>query len=255
VSNDSSGSCDVETRDEDNIDRNFQLLIVMHGPGTIKWIRPFALLVPEDLSGDARACDDETGTRAVRYDGVGITADDYGDAVAGLIAKPLAHYTSTKTQILNQDGFQAAGVGTAESIVSQGAADRVADIIATRMAEFELGCLLPPIISLGLVDSPPPPSLLPDSQVVLVDGAGEFWKLVIDESGVFGMQPNSGPVTPDVILDGGFGKFCKLIVSTAGDRGTQRDSRPATSPPGLNDGYGSYWTMIANVQGDVGAHR
>ena len=151
VSNDSAGSCDVETRDEDNIDRNFQLLIVMHGPGTIKWIRPFALLVPEDLSGDARACDDETGVRSVRFDGVGIKVDDYADAGAGLTAAPIAHFTSTKTQLLDQDGFQAAGVGTAESIVSQSAADRVATVIATRMAEFELGCMQPPITSIGKV--------------------------------------------------------------------------------------------------------
>jgi hypothetical protein len=146
---DSSGACSVETWDEDSIDRNFQLLIVMHGPGTIKWIRPFAMLVPEDLSGDARACDDETGIRAVRFDGVGVNADNYADAVAELAAAPLADYKSTQTKILDQGGFEAAGVGTAESMVSQSAADRVATIIATRMAENELGMLQPPVTSIG----------------------------------------------------------------------------------------------------------
>jgi hypothetical protein len=146
---DSSGACSVETWDEDSIDRNFQLLIVMHGPGTIKWIRPFAMLVPEDLSGDARACDDETGIRAVRFDGVGVNADRYADAVAELAAAPLADYKSTQTKILDQGGFEAAGVGTAESMVSQSAADRVATIIATRMAENELGMLQPPVTSIG----------------------------------------------------------------------------------------------------------
>jgi len=150
-SDDSQGSCGVETGDEDNIDRNFQLLIVGHGPATIKWIRPFAFLVPEDLSGDAEACVDETGINAVRYDGTGIKTDTYAEAVAELAAKPLADYHSTKTQLLEQGGFQAVGVGTAESMVSQSAADRVAEVIAIRMAENELGIVQPPITSIGLV--------------------------------------------------------------------------------------------------------
>jgi hypothetical protein len=43
----------------------------------------------------------------------------------------------------------AVGVGTAESIISQEAADRVANIIATKQAEMEIVLTLPPVLSLG----------------------------------------------------------------------------------------------------------
>lgn len=150
VSNDVDGSCGVESSDEDNIDRAFQLLVVGHGPATLRWVRPFAFLVPEDLSGDAAACDDEAGVNAVSADGAGIETDNYADAVASLAIAALNYYTSNRTVVVDQDGFRAVGVGAAESIVSQEAADRVADIIATKQAENELTQTLPPILSTGL---------------------------------------------------------------------------------------------------------
>ena len=146
---DEQGACGVEAEEEDNIDRSFQLLVVGHGPATLRWIRPFAFLVPEDLSGDARACDDEVATKAVRFDGVGTNQDSYADAVAELSARAVAEYTSQKTVTLEADEFLAVGVGAAQSIVSQEAADRVASIIATKMAENELSAILPPITSTG----------------------------------------------------------------------------------------------------------
>jgi hypothetical protein len=145
-----SGSCGAESPDQDNIDRNFQLLIVGHGPATLRWIRPFAFLVPEDLSGDAIACDDETGFNAVRYDGASVSNPDYGVVVADLAVTCVAEYTSVKTEVLEQGGYESAGVGTAESVVSQEAADRVAVVIAMRMAENDLGGMQPPITSVGL---------------------------------------------------------------------------------------------------------
>jgi hypothetical protein len=149
TADDSKGSCGVETPDEDNIDRNFQLLIVGHGPATLKWVRPFAMLVPEDLSGDAQACDDETGINAVRFDGVGVHDASYQEAVLDLASKSVADFKSTQTNVVEQSGYEAAGVGTAESVVSQSAADRVAKIVATRMAENELACIQPPVTSIG----------------------------------------------------------------------------------------------------------
>lgn len=151
VSDDSQGSCGVETGDEDNIDRSFQLLVVGHGPATLKWLRPFAMLVPEDLSGDAEACVDEKPANAVRFDGVGVNQSDYAAVVAELAIRDLADYTSTQTRSLEQDGYGAVGVGFGESIVAQEAADRVAEVIATHMAENELSAMLPPITSIGLV--------------------------------------------------------------------------------------------------------
>lgn len=146
-----SAACGVETIDNENVDRSFQLLLVGHGPATIKWIRPVALLVPEDLSGDAEACQDETAFNLVRFDGAGVHDDNYSTASAELEAKPMAHYTSAKTKVVNQNGFEAVGVGYSESVVSQETADRVAEIIATKMAEMELQAMLPVITSVGEV--------------------------------------------------------------------------------------------------------
>lgn len=149
-SDDEQGSCGVETPDQDNIDRDFQLLIVGHGPATLKWVRPFAFLIPEDVSGEATACEDEVPYNAVRFDGVGAKDSTYSEITANLAARALADYTSQQTVTVEQDDFLAVGVGFGESIVSQEAADRVASIIATKMAENELSIALPPITSIGL---------------------------------------------------------------------------------------------------------
>jgi len=147
------GSCGVETNDDDSIDRDFQILIVCHGPATLKWVRPFAFLVPEDLSGNAEACGDETPHNSVRFDGVGTNQTSYEDSVAELEAKALTDYAAAKTVSLTEDGFFAVGVGFAESLVSQEAADRVAEIIATKSADNELNAMLPVITSMGLKES------------------------------------------------------------------------------------------------------
>jgi hypothetical protein len=149
VSDTEQGSCGVESEDNDNIDRDFQLLIVGHGPATIRWIRPFAFLVPEDFSGEAEACQPEPPVRAVRFDGVGTNQPDAADAIADLASRPMADFVSQKTVVLNQQDFTAVGVGQGESIVSQEAADRVAEIVATRMAEMELTSETTPVISTG----------------------------------------------------------------------------------------------------------
>lgn len=148
--NDEKGSCHAETDEIDNIDRSFQLLIVGHGPATIRWIRPFAFLVPEDLSGDAVACEDEPPYNAVRFDGVGTDDTTFAGVAAELAVAPMDFFTAIDTQIVYQGGMQMTGVGMAESIVSQDAANRVAKIIATKMAENDLTQALPKYLSVGL---------------------------------------------------------------------------------------------------------
>lgn len=142
-------SCGAESQDLDGIDTNFQLLVVGHGPATLLWLRPFALTVPEELSGDPKACVNEDGIHAVRFDGVGAHSETLDQAVADLALRALREYTSNATEVVTVDGVTAVGVGFAESIVSQEAADRVAKIIATRAAEAELTRNLPPIYSIG----------------------------------------------------------------------------------------------------------
>jgi hypothetical protein len=144
-----SGACSVEKEDRDNLDTNFQLLIAGHGPVTIRWIRPVAIMVNEQLSGNPKACEEETGVKAVRYDGVAVNADTYPDAVEVLANAPENLFYAVATATLEQNGFVATGAGTAESIVSQNAADRVAKIIATKFAEQELSSIQPPVYSIG----------------------------------------------------------------------------------------------------------
>lgn len=142
-------SCAVESPNLDNIDQSFQLLVVGHGPATIRWIRPFGFTVSEDLSGDSKACEDETGFHAVRFDGVGVVTDTLQEAIEELSVKGLRSFSSVKTAVLTEQGITAVGVGTSKSLVSQKAADRVANTIAIKMAEAELTRDLPKIISVG----------------------------------------------------------------------------------------------------------
>jgi hypothetical protein len=145
-----SGSCGIEKNELENIDESFQLLIVGHGPATICYIRAFGLTVSEDFSGDPDACQDETPYNTIRFDGAGARDVDAGVASAEQALLPLAHNTSHRTEVIHQLGQSAVGVGFAESIVSQAAADRVANVVAIKRAESELRQSLPPTLSAGV---------------------------------------------------------------------------------------------------------
>lgn len=142
----------VERLDVDNIDDSFQLAICGHGPATIRWIRPWALTVPPDVDGSGIACEDETQLRAVRYDGWATRGDTLEDLIADLTVAPKYFFESNATvNLTTPDGeFSAVGVGYANSVISQDAADRVANIIATNQAEAELAALRPAFFSTGL---------------------------------------------------------------------------------------------------------
>lgn len=143
------GSCPVESTRNENVDESFQLLIVGHGPAAIRWIRSFALNEPEDLSGEPKACENEVPFKAIRFDGAGVQDSDYGDTILELANKPVIRYTAHATQVVTQDNISATGVGFSESVVSQEAASRVADIIARKMALAEIFRFISPIFSSG----------------------------------------------------------------------------------------------------------
>jgi hypothetical protein len=144
-----TGSCDVENDKLEDRDESFQLLIVGHGPATIKWVRAFAFPEQEDLSGDSKACEDEEGAKAIRFDGAGGSAETAAEAIASIGSVPADFYESNQTVTLESGAFSATGVGYATSIVSQAAADRVAAIVATKQADALLTAQLPSIISAG----------------------------------------------------------------------------------------------------------
>lgn len=144
-----TGSCPVESPNNEDIDESFQLLIVGHGPAAIRWIRTRSIHEQVAVDGSDQACKDELPYNAIRFDGKGVHAEGRIQLVAELTAKTLRVFHSTKTVSLSQDGFTAIGIGSGESIVSQMAADRVAMCVATRLAEIELEAALPKIFSVG----------------------------------------------------------------------------------------------------------
>lgn len=146
-----TGSCPPESDKLEGVDESFQLLLVFHGPGAIRYIKTYALSEDEDFNGGApEACENQAPFNAIRFDGVGVTATEYAEALAELTAFPIRRYTANRTASVTQDGFTAIGVGFSESIVTQEAAERVAETIATKQAEAELASVIPPTISLGL---------------------------------------------------------------------------------------------------------
>lgn len=146
---DDGGSCPPESKRNENVDESFQLLIVGHGPAAIRWIRAFALDEKEDLNAEPDACIDELPTKAIRFDGAGVQDPSYEDAILELANRAVTRYTANATQVVTQDNVSATGVGFSESVVSQDAATRVAEIIARKMAIAEIMRFLPPIISSG----------------------------------------------------------------------------------------------------------
>lgn len=144
-----TGTCSIESESNEDIDDEFQLLVVGHGPATIRWIKAYALLEQEDQNGEPRACEDEKPYQAIRFDGAGAKNTDCGVMQAELAAKFVSHYSSVKSVSLSQGGFTVVGTGSAESIISQAAADRVAEKIAAASADNTLSQIQPPILSLG----------------------------------------------------------------------------------------------------------
>lgn len=146
---DESGSCPVESDKNEDIDESFQLLIVGHGPAAIRWVRTHSIHEKITEGGSNTACENEENFNGVRFDGAGVRAEDREALVEQLSGKAVRSFTANKTVSLQQDGFTAVGVGSAESIVSQDAADRVAERVALKRAELELTAMLPQVLSTG----------------------------------------------------------------------------------------------------------
>lgn len=91
------------------------------------------------------------------------------------------------------------------------------------------------------------------STIIVQDGLGGFWQIVVDPLGNVGAEVDPGPVTADVILSDGMGGFWKVIVNSSGLRGLVTNAGPATTATRIPDGIGDYWTLIADSLGNLGA--
>jgi len=146
---DETGSCPPESEKLEDFSDSFQLLVVGQGPATIQWIRAFSLPRLEDQSGDPKACEPETTENAVRFDGAGASGDTVVGAEASIPPGQTEKFESIQTATITQKGHSALGVGTATSIISQDAADRVALRVARQLAAVELANSLAPVFSFG----------------------------------------------------------------------------------------------------------
>lgn len=147
---DETGSCPVEREKNEDIDESFQLMIVGHGPATIRWVRSFADPELDRETGDpATACGAECPVNAIRFDGYGQKADTLIEA-STLLANRATNYTSNKTATLTSGGAIGVGVGFAQSFISQAVADRVAERVALKTAENQVISQLPSVLSAGV---------------------------------------------------------------------------------------------------------
>lgn len=90
--------------------------------------------------------------------------------------------------------------------------------------------------------------------IIIADGSGGFWGLVVDQFGNIGTIPVAGPATANVVLDDGVGGFWLIVVDAMGNRGTTPTVGPATNPvPVLQDGFGGNWQLVVDSSGNLGA--
>lgn len=153
-------STGVESPDAEFIDESFQLLIVGSGPGAVQGIR-YYMEPPSGIPGSnspnketsGAVEEDETEENFVRFDGAAAESHDFEDALSAL-SSDIPVYTSNTSVTFVQDGFTAVGTGSAESVISQIDADKIATCVATKKAVAELQRVLPRIVSLGLAANP-----------------------------------------------------------------------------------------------------
>lgn len=146
----SLSSCSVESDQLEDREDTFQLVVVGQGHGGVRWIRASGQPEKEEYSGDCAT--DEEDIRAVRFDGAAARGTDFS-VIRNTLAAPADYYESTQIVVVEQKGYQETGTGSATSVISQAAADRVATVVATRYAEKDLQHIIPPLIADGTIDS------------------------------------------------------------------------------------------------------
>jgi hypothetical protein len=114
-------------------------------------VRAFSKPRVEDFHGSGEACSSESEFNAISFEGSGaVSTTSEQDARIELRATLFNPFTSNKSAVVEQSGFTVVGMGNAESVISQAAADRVAGVIAIRQGESELGRVVPPVLSAGI---------------------------------------------------------------------------------------------------------
>jgi hypothetical protein len=89
--------------------------------------------------------------------------------------------------------------------------------------------------------------------VILPDGSGGFWSVVVATDGNIELVSDPGPQTADVILRASDGRFWKMIAFTDGNVGAQTDPGPATVAPVIADSGAGNWQLWVSPEGNLGA--
>jgi hypothetical protein len=139
-------SSDVEAPNAEFVDEAFQILVVWSGPAAIRGFNVYTE-VPKNDDDAGRVEKDETEERMVRFDGAAATGT-YPEVLAAL-AEDLPVFVANRTVTVSSGGQSAVATGSAESLISQANADRVAETVARRRAAEELSQALPKIVSIG----------------------------------------------------------------------------------------------------------
>lgn len=148
IAEETLSSCDVENRYEEFKDTAFQLLIVGSGPGAVQGF--LAYMEPPINDNDSGRCEeDETEENFVRFDGAAAEDADFQNALERFGDCGEVVFVSTRVETVTQGGLTEVAMGSAESIISQQDADKVASCIAKRIASKNLEAALPRIVSKG----------------------------------------------------------------------------------------------------------
>lgn len=176
IAESTQSSCDVEAPAEEFRDEAFQLLLVGSGPGALRGYMQYVEppTNTDDSGGGCPASEDETEENFVRFDGAAAEAHTFRDAYENLMTE-LPVFTSVRTETVSRDEFSEVGMGSAESIISQADADKIASAIAKRLASNRLEMSLPLIVSLGStanerLDNSSPPDTTPGDDSPPGDG-------------------------------------------------------------------------------------
>lgn len=148
--NETFSSCDVESPAEEFHDESFQLLVVGSGPGAIRGYIMYAEPPrnTDDSGGGISQCVDETEENFVRFDGAASEHHDFRPAYEELFATTPV-FTSVRSETVSQKGFTEIGTGSAQSVISQADADKIASAIARRLASKRFEDAMPKIVSMG----------------------------------------------------------------------------------------------------------
>jgi len=133
---DSNSGCGVESDRDDWIDLGFQFCITVNGEGGIRGLR--GLITSERDQPQGKCEKDETGFLGSRYDGISAFGETEVEVLDAIRDVESGGYSATKTATASYMGTTVNSSGSAESMISQQTADKMAQCAADFVASVLL---------------------------------------------------------------------------------------------------------------------